>query len=139
MEFFQHSSWDDNFGECKHELQECVLLEAESIDMYHVLSKYIEMTCPPLNAKSLLYRHCRNIPCPRHKLSPIPGENYKRLIQDLFDMRIAEGYKVDKHVERLAFEHMDKEIANQVYNDGSPVEWGKFHDGSRYMSYDPCW
>ena len=139
LQFYQHKSWDDNMGQCKSELQECVLLEAESVDMYFIFSKDDEMIVPPLNAKNLLHRHCRDVPRPRIKLSPVPDENYKRLIKDLFDMRIAEGYKVDKHWDREAFHHMDREILSQVYTDGTPVDFGMFHDGSTYMSYGPCW
>ena len=42
LKFHQHDSWDSELGACKNELQECVLLEADSLDMYHILSKKVQ-------------------------------------------------------------------------------------------------
>ena len=97
------------------------------------------MICPELNAKSLLHRHCVAVPRPLQKLTTSPDEGNKRLIKDLFDMRLAEPYKVDQKDDRDAFEHMDHYLNNQVYDDGTPVPRGQFYDGSDYMSKGPCW
>ena len=76
--------------------------------MYHLLSTYNELTCRPLNAQSLLRRHCTIIPRPIQNLSSNPSDGYMKLIADLFDKQLKVRYVPPEWSERQCYEETDQ-------------------------------
>ena len=136
--FTQHSSFTEVPELVRSELQECILLESNSLGLYHLLSKVTELICPDLNAQSLLHRHCAEVPRPLESLTENPSDGYMKLIATLFDMKLQEHFSFDEYTDRCAYEQTDQEYASMFQNTGEAMPQGK-DDLKQYRSSGKAW
>lgn len=137
--FRQHSSIQDVPREIESEITDCLLLESDSVDMYHLLSTNNELKCLPLNAQSLLRRHCSNVQRPLHNLSSTPADGYMRLIADLFTRHLKDRYVPPEWSVRSAYEETDQHFTKMFLDSGSVIPQGAINTKQRYVSNGVGW
>ena len=137
--FRQHSSPQDVASEIVNEIEDCLLLESESIDMYHLLSTNIELTNCPLNTQSLLHRHCDIIPRPIQNLSSNASDGYMKLIADLFEKQLKVRYVPPEWSERQCYEETDQHFTKMFLDSGQVIKQGAINTKQRYISNGVGW